>query len=303
MSACVSPPQDSVSHIVQVAAIIAAAASTAFPPFWKIIAPAVAPSGLTVTASHFFAWRGGLFVAARESSARAPESATTVKTNRGDRPEGVNEASSPFARSLWEQEPETEEESTWKGRIYFERKQGRPPTRDRSVMHLRRLRARRDGGRGARRLRDLLHDLACLVRDAARDVRLRDDPAAEPVLIHDHEAPDPVLLHRRAALVQLGSRRDRDARARHAVARGQYVRVLPGREDAADDVAIGDDPDRLPRVFALQDRDRAAIAFDELFRDVFQARLGGGGRDVDGHDVLDLHEKTSTGLSDFPVKV
>src|SRR5712692_6173473 len=66
MSACVSPPQDSVSHIVQVAAIIAAAASTAFPPFWKIIAPAVAASGLPVIASHFFAWSGGLFVAAEE---------------------------------------------------------------------------------------------------------------------------------------------------------------------------------------------------------------------------------------------
>ena len=55
MSACVSPPQDSVSHIVEVAAIMAHAASTAFPPFWKIIAPAVAPSGLPVIASHFFA--------------------------------------------------------------------------------------------------------------------------------------------------------------------------------------------------------------------------------------------------------
>ena len=33
MSACVSPPQPSVSHIVQPAASIAAAASTALPPF------------------------------------------------------------------------------------------------------------------------------------------------------------------------------------------------------------------------------------------------------------------------------
>ena len=71
MSACVSPPHDSVSHIVQVAAIIAAAASTALPPFWKIIAPAVAASGLPVIASHFFAWSGGLFVAARDSSAES----------------------------------------------------------------------------------------------------------------------------------------------------------------------------------------------------------------------------------------
>src|SRR6266508_1219194 len=64
MSACVSPPQESVSHIVQVAAIIAHAASTALPPFWKIIAPAVAASGLPVIASHLRACRGGLFVAA-----------------------------------------------------------------------------------------------------------------------------------------------------------------------------------------------------------------------------------------------
>ncbi len=43
------------SHIVHVAAIIAAEASTALPPFWKIIEPAVAASGLPVIASHFFA--------------------------------------------------------------------------------------------------------------------------------------------------------------------------------------------------------------------------------------------------------
>src|SRR5262245_52484005 len=80
MSACVSPPQESVSHIVQVAAIIAHAASTALPPFWKIIAPAVAASGLPVTASHFFAWSGGLFVAARARA--APRKATAKGANR-----------------------------------------------------------------------------------------------------------------------------------------------------------------------------------------------------------------------------
>jgi hypothetical protein len=36
--------------MVQVAAIIAQAASTALPPFWKIIDPAVAASGLPVMA-------------------------------------------------------------------------------------------------------------------------------------------------------------------------------------------------------------------------------------------------------------
>src|SRR3954471_17660686 len=71
MSACVSPPHESVSHIVQVAASIAHAASTALPPFWKIIAPAVAASGLPVIASHFFACSGGLLVAARVTRARS----------------------------------------------------------------------------------------------------------------------------------------------------------------------------------------------------------------------------------------
>src|SRR5271169_1675291 len=98
MSACVSPPQDSVSHIVQVAAIIATAASTALPPFWKTIAPAVAARGLPVIASHFFACNGGLFVAARDSKATAAESATTVKSASRDRPNGVIDASSPFRR-------------------------------------------------------------------------------------------------------------------------------------------------------------------------------------------------------------
>jgi hypothetical protein len=48
----VSPPQLKVSHIVEVAAIIAHAASTAFPPLAKIIAPAVAAGGLPVTATQ-----------------------------------------------------------------------------------------------------------------------------------------------------------------------------------------------------------------------------------------------------------
>ena len=50
ISAWVSPPQPSVSHIVQTAASIAAVASTALPPLANISAPAVAPSGLPVIA-------------------------------------------------------------------------------------------------------------------------------------------------------------------------------------------------------------------------------------------------------------
>jgi hypothetical protein len=52
MSAWVSPPQPKVSHIVDVAANIAQAASTALPPREKIMAPAVAASGLPVTATQ-----------------------------------------------------------------------------------------------------------------------------------------------------------------------------------------------------------------------------------------------------------
>ena len=50
MSACVSPPQDRTSHIVEVAASMAQAASTALPPRSNMRAPAVAASGLPVIA-------------------------------------------------------------------------------------------------------------------------------------------------------------------------------------------------------------------------------------------------------------
>src|SRR5215510_13698490 len=62
MSACVSPPQLRVSHIVEVAAIIAQAASTALPPLMKMRAPAVAASGLPVMATQFCPCRTGLTV-------------------------------------------------------------------------------------------------------------------------------------------------------------------------------------------------------------------------------------------------
>ena len=62
MRAWVSPPHPSVSHMVEVAAIIAQAASTALPPFWKVIAPAVAASGLPVTAIQWLPCSGGFWV-------------------------------------------------------------------------------------------------------------------------------------------------------------------------------------------------------------------------------------------------
>src|SRR6056297_1014453 len=62
ISAWVSPPQPSVSHMVAVAASMAAAASTALPPFWKAMAPAVAPSGFPVTATQCLPCSTGLLV-------------------------------------------------------------------------------------------------------------------------------------------------------------------------------------------------------------------------------------------------
>src|SRR5262245_5996389 len=78
MSACVSPPQPSVSHIVQPAASMAAAAATALPPFAKIIAPAFADNGLPVIAIQCFACSAGFCVAERRGSA-APTACACVR--------------------------------------------------------------------------------------------------------------------------------------------------------------------------------------------------------------------------------
>src|SRR5437764_14214527 len=80
MSACVSPPHDSVSHIVHAAAIIAAAASTALPPRSKIIAPAVAASGLPVTAIQCRPCSGGFCV--RCANAETAASRAKVMTTK-----------------------------------------------------------------------------------------------------------------------------------------------------------------------------------------------------------------------------
>ena len=91
MSAWVSPPQLSTSHIVEVAAIIAQAASTALPPRSNIIAPAVAASGLPVIAIHLRPCSGGFCVFAIEratagSTACAAGSLDTlIATDRSER--------------------------------------------------------------------------------------------------------------------------------------------------------------------------------------------------------------------------
>src|SRR5262245_46803773 len=61
MSAWVSPPQLNEPHIVQTAASMEQVASTALPPLTKVVAPAVAASGLPVIATHWVPCRTGLF--------------------------------------------------------------------------------------------------------------------------------------------------------------------------------------------------------------------------------------------------
>ena len=82
MSACVSPPHPSVSHIVEVAAIMAHAASTALPFFWKMAAPAVAASGLPVMAIQWRPCRTGLAV----RCASVPVASTPKTATRASRP-------------------------------------------------------------------------------------------------------------------------------------------------------------------------------------------------------------------------
>src|SRR5690554_6059905 len=68
--------------MVEVAASIAAAASTALPPFWKIIAPAVAASGLPVIAIQRWPWSGGFAV--RCAGSGAISIATPASARRRD---------------------------------------------------------------------------------------------------------------------------------------------------------------------------------------------------------------------------
>src|SRR5512134_2744628 len=69
MSAWVSPPQLTSSYIVQTTASMAQAASTALPPRSNILAPAVAPRGLPVTATQWRPCRTGFCVAENGSAA------------------------------------------------------------------------------------------------------------------------------------------------------------------------------------------------------------------------------------------
>src|SRR6266581_316838 len=81
MSAWVSPPHARTSHIVVTAPSIAQAASTAFPPFWNIMAPASAERGLPVIAIQCRACSGGFCVRAAWSGVarrHAPIIAMTI---------------------------------------------------------------------------------------------------------------------------------------------------------------------------------------------------------------------------------
>ena len=71
--------------MVQTAASIAAAASTALPPCWKIMAPAVAPSGLPVTAIQWEPWSWGFSVrwaAAGEEREAVPSASARTERAR-----------------------------------------------------------------------------------------------------------------------------------------------------------------------------------------------------------------------------
>src|SRR2546422_933037 len=81
MSACVSPPQLTSSYIVQTAASMAQAASTALPPRSNIIAPAVAPSGLPVMATQWRPCKTGLCVSEKGSGAAAKHEPVMSKAN------------------------------------------------------------------------------------------------------------------------------------------------------------------------------------------------------------------------------
>jgi hypothetical protein len=69
----------STSHIVQVAANMAQAASTAFPPLLKIMAPAVAARGLPVTAIQCFPCSGGFCVVTGKVLKDWPNSVMTAR--------------------------------------------------------------------------------------------------------------------------------------------------------------------------------------------------------------------------------
>src|SRR5438105_1222282 len=81
MSACGSPPQLTSSYIVQTAASMAQAASTALPPRSNMRAPAVAPSGLPVMATQWRPCKTGLCVSENGSGAAAKHEPVMSKAN------------------------------------------------------------------------------------------------------------------------------------------------------------------------------------------------------------------------------
>src|SRR5688572_7361938 len=74
--------------MVEVAAIIAHAASTAFPPFWNIIAPAVAASGFPVMATQCRPCSTGFTVRWAETAGTAEARRARSRTTRMAKPPG-----------------------------------------------------------------------------------------------------------------------------------------------------------------------------------------------------------------------
>ena len=98
MSACVSPPQESTSHIVDVAASIAQAASTALPPRSNMRAPAVAASGLPVIAIQCEPCSGGFCVFSCASAGAVASSGN--EDRRGGGPKRMVHRGTPQIRSF-----------------------------------------------------------------------------------------------------------------------------------------------------------------------------------------------------------
>src|SRR5437867_2471074 len=99
MRACVSPPHARTSHIVVTTPSIAQAASTALPPFWNIIAPAVAPRGFPVIASQCAACSGGFCVRAARSGPVTKQRQTS-RTTRHKRRRDLGMDMSPWIEGL-----------------------------------------------------------------------------------------------------------------------------------------------------------------------------------------------------------
>src|SRR6202044_4006535 len=94
--------------------------------------------------------------------------------------------------------------------------------------------------------RDLAHELGQVAFPGGPcDVGLRDHADAASALVNNRYPPHLVLLHGNDDLTEMPIYRFRCPRLRHADANRIGHRVLTFGNDTADNVAVGDDADRL----------------------------------------------------------